>query len=194
MLTSDTRIEIRKFDKNDHTRDKFDCGHERLNNYLKKSASKLQKGDFARVYVAVEPGKPEVLGYHSINFGTLDGQALEKTPRDAPTHMQLPVLFLGQIAVTSDAGGNGIGSLLLHHVFEKAVQLADKAGCWAIILDAVDDDGEDAFKRRVRWYETFGFETMPSMKCRMFITLKKVRAIVAKRKTASGALGSISQT
>jgi GNAT superfamily N-acetyltransferase len=184
MLTKNSPIEIRKFDSKIHNRSDFDCGHDRLNNYLKTSATKLQKGDFTRIHVALEPGQPNVLGYHAINFGELDARALEKTPRGAPAHMQLPVLFLGQIAVTKDAGGIGIGGILMHHAFEKAVQLAEQAGCWAIILDAVDDDGEEAFQRRIGWYEDFGFQVMPSKKCRMFMTLKDVRGVVEARKKA----------
>ncbi|WP_171208068.1 MULTISPECIES: GNAT family N-acetyltransferase [unclassified Ruegeria] len=184
MLTEASPIEIRKFDGKTHDRSAFDSGHERLNNYLKTSATKLQKGDFTRIYVAVLPGQSEVLGYHAINFGELDARALEKVPRGAPAHMQLPVLFLGQIAVTKGAMGVGLGGILMHHVFEKAVQLADQAGCWAIILDAVDDDGEAAFQKRISWYEAFGFRRMPSKTCRMFMTLKDVRGVVETRKAA----------
>lgn len=184
MLTDTSPIEIRKFDSAAHDRGAFDCGHARLNNYLKTSASKLLKGDFTRIYVAVEPNKSKVLGYHAINFGELDARALAKPPRGAPAHMQLPVLFLGQIAVTKEAAGFGIGGLLMHHVFEKAIQLADQAGCWAIVLDAVDDDGEEAFQRRLDWYLAFGFQTMPSRRGRMFMAMKAVRAVVAELNAA----------
>lgn len=182
MLTENSRIEIRKFNSKTHDRTLFDCGHDRLNNYLKISATKLQKADFTRIYVALEPGQSNVLGYHAINFGELDATTLEKIPRGAPEHMRLPVLFLGQIAVDKRASGVGIGGILMHHVFEKAVQLADQAGCWAIILDAVDDDGEEAFQRRIKWYGDFGFQAMPSNKCRMFMILKHVRKVVEARK------------
>lgn len=184
MLTEDISIEIRRFDSKTHNRSNFDCGHDRLNNYLKTSATSLQKGDFTRIYVALGPGSPIVLGYHAINFGEIDASALDKVPRGAPSHMQLPVLFLGQIAVTKDAAGVGIGGILMHHVFEKAVKVADEAGCWAIILDAVDDDGDEAFKKRLSWYEEFGFQMMPSKECRMFITLKVVRCVVKEREKA----------
>ncbi|CUH64881.1 hypothetical protein TL5118_01052 [Thalassovita autumnalis] len=189
MLTEDSSIEIRQFDSKTHDRSNFDCGHARLNNYLKTSATKLQKGDFTRIYVALEPGSPIVLGYHAINFGEIDASALDKVPRGAPSHKQLPVLFLGQIAVTKGAAGVGIGGILMHHVFEKAVKVADEAGCWAIILDAVDDDGDEAFKKRLSWYEEFGFQTMPSQKCRMFMTLKDVRGVVEEREKALKAAG-----
>lgn len=184
MLTNESPIEIRKFDSKIHDRGDFDCGHLRLNNYLKVSASKLLKGDFTRIYVAVVPGQAKILGYHAINFGELDARALQKPPKAAPSHMQLPVLFLGQIAVTKEASGLGIGSLLMHHVFEKAVQLADWAGCWAIVLDVVDDDGDEAFSHRIGWYADFGFQVMPSRTCRMFMTMKDVRGVVEARKRA----------
>ena len=36
----------------------------------------------------------------------------------------------------------GVGSLLMHHVFEKACVVANEAGGHAIILDVMSDGGE----------------------------------------------------
>lgn len=176
MPTDDFAIEIRSFDPALHGRDQFDCGNDRLNNFLKLSAKRQQRGDMTRVYVALRQGQSDILGYHAINGGSMNVDQLENKPRGVPSHGALPVLFLGQIAVSRHAQGQGIGSILMHHVFQKAAVVADSIGCFAILLDVMRDGGDAAFEQRKAWYEAFGFQTMPSNEARMFMTLKDVRA------------------
>ena len=72
VLTEDTCANIKKWDPGRHDHSGFDCGVDRLNNFLKLYAKKQQKGDMNRVYVAVEPGEAMILGYHAINVGTMN--------------------------------------------------------------------------------------------------------------------------
>ena len=178
MLTENTAINIENWDPARHDRAGFDCGIQRLNNFLKLSAKKQQKDDMTRVYVAAEPEQMKILGYHVINVGTMNVDALTRPPRGTPNHGEIPVLFLGQVAVDQKAQNLGIGSLLMHHVFEKACVIAKEAGCHAILLDVMSDGDADAFTRRKRWYEEFGFQSLHSNKARMFMTIKQAREIV----------------
>ncbi len=131
-----------------------------------------------RVYVAVDLGGVKILGYHAVNVGTMNVAELAKPPRGTPRHGEIPVLFLGQVAVDRQAQGFGVGSLLMHHVFEKACVVADKAGCHAVLLDVMSDGDKGAFARRKGWYEEFGFQSFTGNKARMFITMKQVRQIM----------------
>jgi ribosomal protein S18 acetylase RimI-like enzyme len=178
MPTDDTPLSIEAFDPSRHGREGFDCGNERLNNYLRLTAKKQQKADLTRVYVATREGESQVLGYSAIALGMMDADALTKKPRGAPRHGELPVLFLGQIAVDRRAQRAGLGSILMHHVFEKAALIAEQAGCFAILLDVMSDGDQGAFERRRGWYGSFGFKSFPSRPSRMFLTLKEVRAIL----------------
>lgn len=76
--------------------------------------------DHVRVYVAVEGGSPQILGYHAINLGMTNVDQLKRRPRGTSDHGEIPVLFLGQIAVDERQQGRGLGSILMHHVFRKA--------------------------------------------------------------------------
>ena len=170
-----------------HDRAGFDCGVGRLDNYLKLSARKQQRDDMTRVYVAVEEGSARILGYHAISLGMMNVAELERRPRGAPAHGELPVLFLGQVAVDRAAQGCGLGGILMHHVFEKACAISDMAGCHAILLDVIADGGDEAFTRRKAWNEGFGFAPFASNPARMFLTMKQVRAITeAGRESAGG--------
>lgn len=180
MLTDETPLSIESWDPERHDRSGFDCGALRLNNFLTLSAKKQQKDDMTRVYVAVETGTSEILGYHAINVGTMGVGEMAKRPRGTPSHGEIPVLFLGQVAVDQKAQGLGIGGILMHHVFEKACVIADEVGCHAVLLDVMSDGDADAFARRKGWYQEFGFESFASNEARMFMAIKLVRQIVRK--------------
>ena len=182
MPTEPPALRIEHFDATRHDRADFDCGVGRLNNYLKLSARKQQRDDMTRVHVVVEEGSVRVLGYHAINLGMMNVDELERRPRGAPDHGEIPVLFLGQVAVDKAAQGNGLGGILMHHIFEKACMVSDVAGCHAIILDVISDGGEDAFACRKAWYEGFGFAAFASNPARMFLAMKQVRAAVRARR------------
>ena len=177
MLTEDTFVNIEKWNPVRHDRSGFDCGVGRLDNFLKLSAKKQQNDDMSRVYVAVEPGETMILGYHAINVGTMNVAELARRPRGTPNHGEIPVLFLGQVAVDKMAQGLGVGSLLMHHVFEKACIIADEAGCHAVVLDVMSDGDREAFVRRKGWHEEFGFQSFASNAARMFMAIMQVRQI-----------------
>ena len=178
MPTKTPDLRIEDFDPARHDRAGFSCGVERLDNYLKRTARKQQKADMTKVYVVVEHGGTAIPGYHAINLGMMDVDELAKRPRGAPDHGELPILFLGQVAVSEDAQGRGLGSILMHHVFGKADAIAKQAGCFAIVLDVISDGDEVAYKRRLEWYAEFGFQSFASKPSRMFMTMKQVRLIL----------------
>jgi GNAT superfamily N-acetyltransferase len=178
MLTDQSPLRIESYDPSRHERDGFDCGVDRLNNYLKLSAKKQQKDDMTRVYVAVEEGQSRVLGYHAINLGRMNVDELKRRPRGAPEHGEIPILFLGQVAVDIKAQGHGIGAILMHHVFEKAIIVANQAGCHAVVLDVMSDGGEEAFERRKTWYRSYGFQSFASNDARMFMVMRQIREVV----------------
>ena len=178
MPTEHPTFRIEHFDPARHDRADFNCGVGRLNNYLKLNAKNQQKDELTRVYVCSEEGSPRILGYHSINVGMMNVDQLQRRPRGTPHHGEIPVLFLGQVAVDQGRRGKGFGSVLMHHVFQKACVIADAAGCHAIILDVISDGGEAEFVRRKSWYKSFGFAAFASNPARMFLAIKQVRAAV----------------
>ena len=181
MPTKGPDLRIEYFDPARHNRAGFSCGVERLDNYLKLNAKKQQKDDMTRVYVVTEDGSTDILGYHAINLGMMNVDELKRRPRGAPDHGEVPILFLGQVAISEAAQGQGLGSILMHHVFEKANTIDNEAGCFAIVLDVMSDGDTAAFKRRLEWYAAFGFQAFASNPSRMFMTMKQVRAIIDVR-------------
>lgn len=85
---------------------------------------------------------------------------------------------MGQIAVSNQFQGRGIGSILIAHVFAKAVAIADQVGWFALVLDVISDGGDEAFGKRKNWYRSFGFQEFLSNSARMFMTMKQVRLLL----------------
>ena len=175
--TEKKALRIEHFDPARHVRANFLCGVERLDNYLKLNAKTQQKNDMTRIYVVVEDGGADILGYHAINLGMMNVDEMAKRPRGAPRHGEILILFLGQVAVTKSAQGQKLGSILMHHIFEKAVTISAQAGCFAIVLDVMSDGDETAYQRRLDWYAGFGFQSFASRPSRMFKTMKQIRAL-----------------
>lgn len=176
-INEDTKFRIENFDKERHNYKEFDCGVDRLNNYLKRNSAKQQIDNMVRVYVIVEDGQDLVLGFLVLNVGEMDASDLENKPKGTPAHNKLPVMFLSRIATHESAAGNGIGSILMHHAFEKALSISNAAGCHGIILDVFEDGGEEVAKKRREWYETFGFKSFPSDINRMFVTTSYIENV-----------------
>ena len=183
MCPHGVSVHPRRYTMRDHPTSVRSGSKDSLNNDFKFSAEKRQNDDIARVYVAVEDDDARSLAYHTIDLGVMNVDELSRRPRGDPGQGKIPILFLGQIAVDRKFQDLGIGSILMHHVFEKAQAIADEAECHAVFLDALSDGGKDALERRQACYNSFGFQGFASSSARLFMTMKQVRAIV---ETATG--------
>ena len=107
-------VDIEPFDPARHDRTVFSCGSDRIDNYLKRTAKKHQKDDFARVFVAVAPGETGILGYYAINAHGVEAQDLPTTlSRKAPRHGYVPAAYLSIVGVDRRVQGQGLGQALL---------------------------------------------------------------------------------
>ena len=182
MQADGPAVEIRPFDPTVHDRSDFDCGVVRLNNFLQRSAKKQQRGDFVRVYIALEAGENRILGYHSINaYGLAADDLGPLVPKAAPSHGMVPAVYLSMIAVDRPQQGRGLGSILLDHAKRKALGVADSLGAWAIVLDVIEEGGAEAIQVRTAWYAKHGFIPFPSMPTKMFLPMATVRATYGAR-------------
>ncbi len=172
------RIVIEPFDPARHDRSGFSCGTARLDNFLRLSARKQQKDDFTRVFVAVAEGSPEVLGYYALNAHAVATEELgADRPRRAPRTGSIPALYLSMIAVDERRQGMGLGSDLAVDALGRALSVAGEVGLKLVVLDVIDDGGEDVFARRMAFYRRLGFRSLEDRPDRMFITVGTIRAM-----------------
>lgn len=171
---------IQAFDPDLHDRASFSCGLERIDNFLKITARKHQDGDFTRVYVATRADSAAIIGYYALNAHSLAGpEAPDALSKRGPRH-SIPAAYLSMIGVNVREQGIGLGVILLADALKRVLRAADSIDLKAVVLDVVDDDGDDAYRRRLAFYRRMGFCSFPSRESRMFLAMKDIRAAFAE--------------
>ena len=155
-------------DKTKHDRNKFNCGVEPLNNYLRVMASQQAKKDNIRTYVVEdEENSAQVIGFYSLTMTPIDLSHL-------PTKLQKKHQFsnsaglIARLAVDETFKGQGIGEWLLVDALKKLLQASDTVGFPLVIVDA--KDGAKMF------YEKYGFIPFQDAENKLFITIANIRA------------------
>ena len=175
-------IVIEAFDPGRHDRSGFACGTDRLDNFLRFSARKQQKDDFTRVFVAVAEGSPKILGYYALNAHAVATDDLgPDRPRRAPNTGSVPALYLSMIAVDRSRQGRGLGSDLAIDALGRALNVAGEIGLRLVVLDVIDDGGNEVFARRMAFYRRLGFQSFQDRPERMFIGIDTIRAMFSER-------------
>ena len=170
------RIFIEPLDPRRHDRTSFSCGAARLDNFLKRTARKHQAGGFTRVWVATDGRSPLIFGYYALNAHSLEGDDLPKgLTRDAPRHGAIPAVYLSVIAVDRRQQGQGIGRILLADALARTASAAEQVGIRAVVLDVIEDGGNELTEKRRAFYTTMGFQPLPARPLRMFIGIETVR-------------------
>lgn len=169
------RLKIEPLDRNLHDRAAFSCGELRIDNFLKINAAGQQDRDVTKVYVIVEPPSPRVLGFYAMNAHSIDATVIpENLRKGLPSYPTFGAVYISMIGTLSELQGNGIGSYLLADALKRCIDIADRAGIFAVLLDALNDDA-------ARLYRRIGFIDIPSEQYnrRMMISMKAVRKSAA---------------
>ncbi|MCY3817072.1 MAG: GNAT family N-acetyltransferase [Gammaproteobacteria bacterium] len=181
---------IEPLDPGEHHRAGFSCGIARLDNYLKYTARKHHAGDFTRVWVATRAKQKEIVGFYALNAHSLLGDQLPADlTRNAPLHGGIPAIYLSMIAVNRPDQGQGIGRFLLADALTRSVGAADQIGLKTVVLDVIDDGGSKMTAKRVAFYGSMGFQTLPGYPTRMFIGIETIRRALSRSGKENGRLG-----
>ena len=157
-----------------HDRDGFDCGSEPLNLFLKQTARQHAERGISRTFVLVDeaatPPKP-IVGFFSLNICQIKAESLtpqeaKKLPRDVAG------VRLGRLAVAKTYQRQGIGKTLLVAAMGKFIEIFNSAGGIGLFVDAKDQDAR-------RYYEQFGFVSLPSNELELFLPVKTIHEALA---------------
>jgi ribosomal protein S18 acetylase RimI-like enzyme len=163
-------IAVEKFDAGRHDRSAFDCGVERINNFLRLTASKYVRDDNGQIYVALARASGRLVGFHAIGPHAIDAAEFdEATRRRFPKGWdRISAFYLSMIGVDQSAQGKGLGTFLLGDVFRRCLAAAQIIGGRFIVLDAVNDKAAALYRR-------LGFQELPSHPGRMIMSIAKLR-------------------
>ena len=154
----------------DHDRSAFSCGHDSLDDFLKKFASQNHKTGVSKTYVAVRVGEPRVCGYYSISAGAVHFAEIPEELRKRLPKYPVPVAHLGRLAVDTAAQGQRLGELLLMDALAKIVGAADSIGIHAVEVVAIDQTAK-------RFYLKYDFTALPDDPHHLYIPIKTLRKL-----------------
>lgn len=120
-----------------HRREGFGCGNDALDDFLHRLAGQQQRRGFGKTYVALAENGIDVVGYVTVSVGQVATPTLpasSKLPRSPA-----PMLRIGRLAVDKREQGKGIGRSLLAFALHLALDLAERVGLYAVVVDAKDE-------------------------------------------------------
>ena len=155
-----------------HVREGFDCGKPSLNDFLHGLVSQYEKRNLGRTYMAIREGDQRVLGYYTLASGAIDAESLPvKQAKKLPRHA-VPVVLLARLAVDRSVHGRGLGGFLLRDALTRSLDLSEKLGIHAVVVDALDAEAKAFYEER------FGFLPLTDDEMRLFLPLSTIRATV----------------
>lgn len=170
-------LTISQFDKALHDRSAFSCGFEPIDKFLKEALTDHIKSGYLTAFMATDEGQKDVIGFYTLNAFAVSPDHIEtpKRPRPPPT---IPATYIKAVAVHEDWQGKGIGRALMVHALRQAMEISEKVGSMAIVLEVLRDE---AFERRFAFYEGLGFQPMndPENTDRVYISMNDIRATLS---------------
>lgn len=130
----------------DHDVSAFSGGKPSLERWLKTRALSNQAKGFTAVMVVHEANK--VLGYYGLAPTAVLPATLPRSIRTGQPPDPVPCLLLGQLATDENHIGKGIGTGLLRHALQRCVMAVSLIGGRALIVNAVDIEAANFWKRR----------------------------------------------
>jgi predicted N-acetyltransferase YhbS len=94
----------------------------------------------------------------------LPAQQARRLPRHA-----VPVVLLARLAVARSVQSKGVGGFLLRDALKRSLDLGQKLGIHAVVVDALDADAK-------AFYEQFGFAPLTGDEMRLFLPLSTIRS------------------
>ncbi len=156
---------------NHHNRDKFDCGNELLNNYLKTQSGQDVKRKLSACFVLCEKLTNLVKGYYTLSSSSIplshfSVHIQKKLPN---SYTVIPATLLGRLAIDKQFQGRGIGKILLIDALKRSYDIAKEIGSFAVVVDPIDESAE-------RFYKKYDFIKLPDSG-KMFIATKTLQQL-----------------
>ncbi len=157
--------------RSDHDRALFSCGHESLDQYIRRFASQNERLGVSRTFVAVAPDGVRVVGFFSIAAGSISFDRLTEAQRKKLPRYPVPVAHLGRLAVDHGSRGRGLGAFLLLDAL-KRIALADRhIAVHAVEVVAIDADA-------CRFYLKYGFARLHDDPHHLMLPMTAVRKLL----------------
>lgn len=150
-----------------HSLNRFDCGDETLNAWLRQRALRNQGDGSSRTWV-VAAGARVVAFYASSTAAVTREEASGRIRRNQPD--PLPAMLLGRLAVDREHQGHGLAAALLKHFLLKALEVAELTGLRLVLVHAKDD-------QVANFYRHFDFEPSSFDDLTLMLLIKDIQPL-----------------
>jgi GNAT superfamily N-acetyltransferase len=156
--------------RREHSRRRFRCGEETVENWLATKAFQHQEKHLS-VAKALLDKEGVIAGYYTLATGQVDFNDLPaEVGRDLPRRL-LPVAVLVWLGVNSAHQGRGLGGLLLAQALRDCWEAGKIFTFIAVVLDCVNDATKG-------FYQQWGFSELPGHPYRLFVSAKQLDAMM----------------
>ncbi len=152
--------------RRDHPRRGFNCGEEKVNNWLAAKALQHQEKYLSVTKVLVDIAGT-IAGYYSLATGQVDFSDLPAEISKRLPRRLLPVAVLAWLGVGTDFKGRGLGQLLLAQALRDCHEAGKTFAFVAVILDCINDAAKS-------FYQHYDFKQLPGHPYRMFLSVKQL--------------------
>jgi GNAT superfamily N-acetyltransferase len=152
-----------------HEVDRFECGREQLDRWLRAYAGQGQRRDTARTFVVCRTEETEVVGYYTLVASQVEyAEATSGVRRGTSKHFPIPVCLIARLAVDRSEQGAGLGRSLLLDALRRTDRASRSVAMRAVLVHALDEEAAG-------FYERFGFKAASVEPLTLMVPLEAVR-------------------
>jgi GNAT superfamily N-acetyltransferase len=124
-----------------HRVDRFTCGREQLDRWLRAYAGQGQRRDTARTFVVCRESKVDVVGFYTLVASQVEqSEATGEVRRGASKHFPIPVCLIARLAVDRSEQGAGLGRSLLLDALRRSERASRSVAMRAVLVHALDEE------------------------------------------------------
>lgn len=133
-----------------HNREKFNCGDDTLNEFLRRYARQAHESGGSKTFVAVsDADNREVLGFYSLSPASIEYAQTPVVIQRGLARHDVPAFRLARLAVDVTMQGQGLGGQLLLAAGRRCLRAAQEVGGVALLIDAKNE-------KVAAWYQSYG--------------------------------------
>lgn len=137
----------------DDARDRFDCGRESLNAWLRQHAWHNHVSGISRASVICDSRSLMIVGYVTLSAAQIERAFLAK-PHQRNKPDPVPATLLAQLAIDRTHQGQGHARSLLLFALTAALRASRDVGSFGVLTHPIDEQVR-------RFYRRWGFEDVP---------------------------------
>lgn len=152
-----------------HDRKAFDCGNDKLNDFLHHHARKNHENNSAKTFLAIDTIDNNILGFYSLSPISVLYTSVPDNLKKGLGRYDVPAFLLGRLAVHKSMQGKGLGGQLLLAAGRRCLAVSSQVGGVAMVIDAKDE-------RAAQWYASYGGGRLLDKPLTLMIPLKTIKA------------------